>query len=47
VDGGNVQFHALNLTGLVKAKRAGGRPKDLDQLPKLEALIELHRKARG
>lgn len=47
VDGGTVQFFALDLPGLVKAKRAAGRPKDLDQLPELEALIELRREARG
>jgi len=43
VDGGSVQFLALDLPGLVKAKKAAGRPKDLDQLPELEALIELRR----
>jgi hypothetical protein len=46
VDGGAVQFLVLDLPGLVKAKRAAGRPKDLDQLPELEALIELRRKRR-
>jgi len=46
VDGGHVQFLALDLPGLVKAKKAAGRPKDLDQLPELEALIELRRKGR-
>ena len=46
VDGGVVQFLALDLPGLVKAKKAAGRPKDLDQLPELEALIELRRKKR-
>ena len=44
VDGGDVQFLALDLPGLVKSKKAAGRPKDLDQLPELEALIELRRK---
>ena len=43
VDGGSVQFLALDLPGLVKAKKAAGRPKDLDQLPELRALIELRR----
>jgi hypothetical protein len=43
VDGGSVQFLALDLPGLVKAKTAAGRPKDLDQLPELRALIELRR----
>ena len=46
VDGGHIQFLALDLPGLVKAKKAAGRPKDLDQLPELEALIELRRKGR-
>jgi hypothetical protein len=45
VDGGDVSFLALDLPGLVKAKKAAGRPKDLDQLPELEALIELRRKS--
>ena len=47
VDGGSVQFLALDLPGLVKAKKAAARPKDLDQLPELEALIALRRKSRG
>jgi len=46
VDGGDVQFLALDLPGLVKAKKAAGRPKDLDQVPELEALIELRRKQK-
>lgn len=44
IDGGAVRFLALDLPGLVKAKKAAGRPKDLDQLPELEALIELRRR---
>ena len=44
VDGGSVQFLALDLPALVKAKKAAGRPKDLDQLPELEALIQLRRR---
>ena len=44
IDGGDVRFLALDLPGLVKAKKAAGRPKDLDQLPELEALIELRRR---
>ena len=46
VDAGRFEFPALDLPGLVKAKRATGRPKDIDQLPELEALIEL-RQAGG
>ncbi len=44
IDAGDMRFLALDLPGLVKAKRAAGRPKDLDQLPELEALIELRRR---
>ena len=39
---GDVRFFALSLDGLLKAKRAARRPKDLEQIPELEALIELH-----
>jgi len=46
VDGGDVQFLALDLPGLVRAKKAAGRPKDLDQLPELDALIALRRERR-
>ncbi len=46
VDGGHIPFLAHDLPGLGKAKKAAGRPKDLDQLPELEALIELRRKGR-
>jgi len=41
VDAGRFEFPALDLRGLVKAKRAAGRPKDIDQIPELVALIEL------
>lgn len=37
----------LSLDGLIKAKRAAGRPRDLAALPELEALNELRRKLRG
>jgi hypothetical protein len=43
---GNVSFRILDLPALVAAKRASARPKDLDQLPELEALLAL-RKERG
>lgn len=36
-----VRFLALTLEGLLRAKRAAGRPKDIEQIPELEALIEL------
>jgi predicted nucleotidyltransferase len=38
-----VRCRALTLEGLIKAKRASGRPKDLRILPELEALLELRR----
>ena len=39
-----IRCRALTLEGLIKAKRASGRPKDLRILPELEALLELRRK---
>jgi hypothetical protein len=36
-------FWALGLPALVRAKRATKRPRDLDQLPELEALLELRK----
>ena len=41
VDGGEVRFLALGLPGLIDAKRAAGRTRDLAQIPELEALLEL------
>ncbi len=38
--------HILSLDGLIKSKRAAGRPRDLAALPELEALAELRRKLR-
>jgi hypothetical protein len=46
VSAGSVSFRALDLPALLAAKRAAGRPKDLAQIPELEALLEL-RKRRG
>ncbi len=37
----NVKFRILTLSALISAKRAAGRPKDIDQLPELEALLAL------
>jgi predicted nucleotidyltransferase len=34
-------FRVLDLPALIAAKRAAGRPKDIDQLPELEALLAL------
>jgi hypothetical protein len=41
---GDVSFRILDLPGLVAAKRASARRKDLDQLPELEALLALRRR---
>lgn len=38
-----IRFHALDLPGLIASKRAAARPKDLMQLPELEALLALRR----
>lgn len=38
------RLRVLSLEGLIAAKRAAGRKKDRDQLPELEALLELKRK---
>jgi hypothetical protein len=40
----DLRFRALDLNGVIAAKRAAGRPKDLLQLPELEALRELRRR---
>jgi len=37
----------LSLDGLIKAKRAAGRPRDLAVLPELEALRELRKKLKS
>jgi hypothetical protein len=36
-------FRALSIAGIVKAKRAAGRPRDREQLPELEALLAITR----
>jgi hypothetical protein len=41
-----VRFPALDLPTLIRAKRAAGRPKDIAQLPELEALAALQRRVR-
>lgn len=46
VEAGAVRFRALGLPGLLIAKRAAGRPKDLAQIPELEALLEMRRRRR-
>jgi len=40
VEGYERRFHTLGLKSLIQAKRAAGRPKDLEGLPELEALLE-------
>jgi len=37
----DIRLRVLDLPALIAAKRATGRPKDRDQLPELEALLEL------
>jgi len=41
VEGFGIRFRVLDLPALIDAKRAAGRPKDIDQLPELEALFAL------
>ena len=41
VEAFDVTFRVLDLPALIDAKRATGRPKDIDQLPELEALLAL------
>lgn len=36
-----IRFRVLDLPALIDAKRAAGRPRDLDQIPELEALLAL------
>lgn len=36
-----IRFRVLDLDALIDAKRATGRPKDIDQLPELEALLAM------
>jgi len=38
-----MRCRALTLEGLIKAKQAAGRPKDLRILPELEALLEIRK----
>lgn len=41
VEAFGIRFRVLDLRALMDAKRAAGRPKDIDQLPELEALLAL------
>lgn len=47
VELGGRRLRVLGLEALIAAKRAAGRKKDRDQLPELEALLELQRKGEG
>jgi predicted nucleotidyltransferase len=37
----DIRFRILDLAALIDAKRAAGRPRDLDHIPELEALLAL------
>jgi len=41
----DLRFRALDLPGLIAAKRSVGRPKDRDQIPELEALLAMRKRA--
>jgi predicted nucleotidyltransferase len=43
---GDVEFQSLGLEALIASKRAVRRPKDLEQLIELEALLDLRRRSR-
>jgi len=43
---GGTRFRILDLPGLIKAKRAARRPKDLEQIPELEALLQIRDELR-
>jgi predicted nucleotidyltransferase len=40
---GGAEYEILSLEGLIRAKRAAGRPKDRQALPELEHLLEIQR----
>jgi hypothetical protein len=41
VEAFDVRFRVLDLTALIDSKRATARPRDLDQIPELEALLAI------
>jgi predicted nucleotidyltransferase len=41
VEAFDISFRIIDLPALIDAKRAAGRPRDIDQLPELEALLAL------
>ena len=46
VEAFEIRFRVLALPALIEAKKAAGRPKDMDQLPELEALLALSPRKR-
>ncbi len=40
-----LRFRALDLPGFIDAKRGAGRPKDKEQIPELEALLAMRKRA--
>lgn len=46
VEAFGIRFRVLDLPALIAAKKAAGRPKDIDQLPELEALLALSSRKR-
>lgn len=38
----DIRFRVLDLPALIDAKRAAGRPRDIDHIPELEALLALN-----
>jgi predicted nucleotidyltransferase len=47
VEADELSFQALDLPALILSKRATGRPRDREQIPELEALLELRRRRRS
>lgn len=44
IEAGGVRFRVLDLSALLAAKRAAGRPKDLAQIPDIEALLAMRKR---
>lgn len=42
----DLEFQILSLEGLIRAKKAAGRPRDLEVLPELEGLLDLRKKSQ-
>jgi hypothetical protein len=38
-------YHVLSLEGLIQAKKAAGRPRDLEAIPELEAMLNLEQES--